>query len=129
MAFSPVCIGSFTDLRGMMPGAFTSTRRRSATSPKAPLPSMAIAQRIDDAAQQSLADRKVHDGAGALDRVAFLDRAVVAEDHHADIVGFQVQRHALDAAGELHHLAGLHVVEAIDARDAVADATAPGRLR
>ena len=41
---------------------------------------------------------------------------------HADIVGFQVQRHALDAAGKLDHLAGLDIVEAIDAGDAVADA-------
>ena len=34
-----------------------------------------IAQRIDDAAEQALADRHVHDGAGALDGVAFLDGA------------------------------------------------------
>ena len=47
--------------------------------------------------------------------------AVVAEDHHADIVGLEVQRHALDAARELDHLAGLDVVEAVDAGDAVAD--------
>ena len=32
-----------------------------------------IAQRIDHAAEQALADRHVHDGAGALDGVAFLD--------------------------------------------------------
>ena len=80
-----------------------------------------VAERIDDAAEQALADRHVHDRAGALDGVAFLDVAVVAEDHDADIVGFEVQRHALDAAGELDHLAGLDVVEAVDARDAVAD--------
>jgi hypothetical protein len=47
--------------------------------------------------------------------------AVVAEDHDADIVGFEVERHALDAAGELDHLAGLDVVEAVDAGDAVTD--------
>ena len=34
---------------------------------------------------------------------------------------FEVQRHALDAAGELDHLAGLDIVEAVDAGDAVAD--------
>ena len=33
----------------------------------------------------------------------------------------EVERHALDAAGELDHLAGLDVVEAVDAGDAVAD--------
>src|SRR3954470_5900755 len=40
MAFRPVCTGSCTDLRGMMPGALTSTRRRSATLEIGPLPSI-----------------------------------------------------------------------------------------
>ncbi len=80
-----------------------------------------IAQRVHDAAQKPLAHRHVHDGAGALDRVAFLDVPVGAEDHDADIVGFQVQRHAPDAARKLHHFPGLHIVEAVDAGDAVAD--------
>ena len=81
-----------------------------------------IAQRVDDAAQKTLADRHFHDGAGTLDGVAFLDGGVRTEDHHADIVGFQVQRHALDAAGELDHFAGLDIVEAMNAGDAVAHA-------
>ena len=80
-----------------------------------------IAEPVDHAAEQALADRHVDDGAGALDGVAFADGAVVAEDHDADIVALEVERHALDAAGELDHLAGLDVVEAIDAGDAVAD--------
>src|SRR5207244_3217553 len=80
-----------------------------------------IAERVDDAAQQALADRRVDDGAGPLDRVAFLDVAVVAEDDHADIVDLEVQGHAADAARELDHLAGLHLIQAVDARNAVAD--------
>src|SRR5581483_2698175 len=58
---------------------------------------------------------------GALDGLAFLDLAVGAEDHDADVVGFQVQRHAADAVLELDHLAGLDVVEAVDTGNAVAD--------
>ena len=120
IAFRPVAIGSCTDLRGMMPGAFTSTRRRSVAS-IGPLPSIGLPSAVDDAAEQALADRHLDDGAGALDRVAFLDLAVGAEDHDADIVDLEVQRHAADAVLEGDHLAGLHVVEAVDAGDAVAD--------
>src|SRR6202048_5219404 len=80
-----------------------------------------IAERIDDAAEQGLADRGIDDGAGALDGLAFLDLAVGAEDHDTDVVGLEVQRHAAGAVLELDHLAGLDVVEAVDAGDAVAD--------
>ena len=58
---------------------------------------------------------------GALDGLAFLDLAVVAEDHDADVVGLEVERHAAHAVLELDHLAGLHVVEPVSAGDAVAD--------
>src|SRR3546814_19902889 len=54
-----------------------------------------IAKTVDNAAQQTLADWHVHDGAGALDGVAFLDLAVGAEDPDADIVGFKIEGHAL----------------------------------
>src|SRR3546814_3828626 len=81
-----------------------------------------IAKTVDNAAQQTLADWHVHDGAGALDGVAFLDLAVGAEDHDADIVGFKIEGHALHAIGELHHLASLHLVQAVNAGDAVPDA-------
>ena len=120
IALMPVCIGSCTDRRGMMPGALTSTTRRS-DDVEVAFAVDGIAEGVDHAAEQSLADRDVDDGAGALDRVALADVAVVAEQHDADVVLFEVERQSLDAVGELHHLAGLHLVEAVDARDAVAD--------
>ena len=46
--------------------------------------------------------------------VAFFNIAVGTEYDHTDIVGFEVQRHAADAAGKFHHLTGLHLVEAVD---------------
>ena len=120
IALRPVAIGSCTDLRGMMPGALTSTRRACVGLDR-PLAVDRIAERVDDAAEQALADRHFDDGAGALDGLAFLDLAVGAEDHDADIVAFEIERHAAHAALELDHLAGLDIVEAIDAGDAVAD--------
>ena len=102
----------------MMPGALTSTRRRSSDS-IGPLAVDGIAERVDDTAEQALADWCVNDGAGALDRVAFLDVAVGAEDHDADIVGFEIERHAPNAARKLDRFARLDVVQAVDAGDAV----------
>src|ERR1700738_3362593 len=80
-----------------------------------------IAERVDHAAEQALAHGGIDDGAGALDGLAFLDLAVGAEDHDADVVGLEVQRHAAGPVLELDHLAGLDVVEAVDAGNAVAD--------
>src|SRR5690606_39916579 len=80
-----------------------------------------LAERVDDAAEEFLADRHIDDRLGALDALTFLDLAVGTEDHDTDIVGFEVQRHALGAVLELDEFAGLHVIEAIDAGDTVAD--------
>src|SRR5690606_13900861 len=81
-----------------------------------------VTQTVDHAAEQALADGHVHDGAGALDDVPFLDLGVRAEDHDADIVSLEVERHALHAIGERDHLAGLDIVEAVDAGNAVTHA-------
>ena len=61
--------------------------------------------------------------------IAFLDLGVVAEEHRAHVVGLQVEHEAEHAAGELQQLAGHRLLEAVDARDAVADLDhAPGFL-
>ncbi len=78
-----------------------------------------IAQSIDHAAKKGLADGNVHDGVGALYAVAFADFLVGAEDNRTDVVGFEVERHALNAIGEFDHFAGLHVIEAVDAGNTV----------
>ena len=128
MALRPVAIGSCTDLRGMMPGAFTSATRRSVAL-IAPLPSIGSPRASTTRPSRRLADGHVDDRAGALDDVAFADVAVGAEDDDADVVDLEVQRHAADAAGELDHLAGLDVVEPVHAGDAVADREHPAHLR
>src|SRR5690606_20554348 len=80
-----------------------------------------IAESVHDAAEKALADRNLDDRARALDRVAFLDAAVVAENNDTDVIGFEVQGHALHAARKLDHFAGLDVVETVDAGNTVTD--------
>ena len=53
-----------------------------------------VAESVHHAAEESLADRHIDDGGGALDEVAFVDVAVLAEDHHATLSAFEVERHA-----------------------------------
>src|SRR5688572_25092498 len=78
-----------------------------------------LAERVDHAAEQALADRHFENAPGGLDRVAFGDVLVLPEHHRADRVLLQVQRQAEAATREFQHLAVLHVGEAVDAHDAV----------
>src|SRR5205814_5643615 len=76
-----------------------------------------LPERIDDAAYQGLADRHLRDAAGAADDVALLDRAVVAQQHGADVVFFEVEHHPDDVAGKLQQLARHRLLEPVDACD------------
>src|SRR5690606_13879792 len=73
-----------------------------------------VAQAVNDAPQQTITGRNVHDGIGALYNVTFLDVAVGSENNDTHVVGFEVQRHALNAAGKFDHFTGLHVVQAVN---------------
>ena len=79
-----------------------------------------MAERIDHAADHGVADGHAHDAAGALDFVAFFDFGVFAEQHHADLVFFQVHGDAGHAVREGEQFAGHDFVEPIDAGDAIA---------
>ena len=57
---------------------------------------------------------------GPLDRVAFVNFRVVAEQHRADLIFFQVQRDAENVVRKCQHFAGHAAVQPVDARDAVA---------
>ena len=61
-----------------------------------------LAQGVDHAADQGLADGHGHDGAGALHRVALADALVRTEHDDGDGVFLQVQGHAVLAVGEAH---------------------------
>ena len=80
-----------------------------------------VAERVDDAAEQGIADGDVDDGAGPLDRLALLDLLPLAEEGDADVVLLEVERDADDAVLELEPLERDGVLEAVDAGDAVAD--------
>jgi hypothetical protein len=99
MALMPVYMGSVTDWRAMTPGAMRSTGRNLSVSDGA-LVVDGLAERVDHAADQRLADGHGHDLAGALDLVAFFELAVVAEEHRADLVFIQVHGEAGDAVRE-----------------------------
>ena len=75
--------------------------------------------RVDHAPHDLLADRHGHDALGAPDLVAFLDLGRLAEQHGADRVLLEVERHAHHAVGQLEQLAGHAFLEAVDAGDAV----------
>ena len=120
MALMPVCSGSLTgctlgDARGddFDRAAILGDDRAFAVE--------RIAERIDHAAEQLVADGHAQQAAGAADFVAFGDLQVVAEDDDADGVLFEVERQADRAVGELDHLLGHDAREAVDAGDAVAD--------
>ena len=79
-------------------------------------------ERVDDAPQQSIAHRHVHDPARALDFIARVQMPVVAEQHDADFVLIHVERDAEHIAGKLHQLLKAHAGKAGDLGDAGGDA-------
>src|SRR5262249_23881661 len=78
-----------------------------------------LAQRVDDAAEELVANRNRNDPAGALDRVAFLDLFELAEQHCANALLFEIQRDAVHAVRELEHLARHRVFDAVHTGNAI----------
>ena len=79
-------------------------------------------QRIHYAPNQRLADRHGHDRVCPLDRIAFFDRRIFAEQHRADLVLFEVQRDTEHLMRKREHLARHHFFQSVNTRNAVADA-------
>ena len=100
MALMPVCSGCLTRWRSMTPGAMRSIGFVLSVA-IGPLPSMGWPERIDHAADQRLAHRHRHDGAGAAHFLAFLDVLVFAQQHRAHLVFFEVHGDAGNAVAEL----------------------------
>ena len=80
-----------------------------------------VAERIDDAAEQRLADGDARDPARAAHRLALADLLPLAEERGADVVLLEVEREADDLVLELEHLHRDGVLEPVDPGDSVAD--------
>ena len=85
------------------------------------LPVERVPERVDDTAEQRLADRDRRDLAGAAHGVALLDLVPLAEQRDADVVLLEVEGEADDPVVELEHLERDAVLEPVDAGDAVAE--------
>ncbi len=80
-----------------------------------------LAERVDDAPEQSFADGHLQQLAGGAHLVALPQPCVVAEHDHADLGLVQVQGQSDDPVPEVDHLVQHHVCESLDAGHAVAD--------
>ena len=129
IAFRPVCIGSCTDLRGMMPGAFTSTRLRSA-SVIGPLPSIGL-----PSPSTTRPSRPLPTGTSTIEpvRVTVSPSRICRSSPKITTPTLSVSRFSAmprrPAPGNSTISPAMHVLQAEHAGDAVADATAPGRSR
>jgi hypothetical protein len=87
-----------------------------------PLAVHRLAEWIHYAPNQRFAHRHGHNRVRALDDVAFLQLLRFAEQHHADLFFFEVQRDPKNVVRESEHFAGHDLLQAMHASNSVADA-------
>ena len=120
IALMPVWSGSFTGWRSTTPGALNSSGRRlgrlDRARPSSGWPSGSTTRPTSASPTGTLEDR-----ARALDRLALLDAAAVAEERGADVVLLEVERDAVTPCSNSSISRAMAVLEAVDAGDAVAD--------
>ena len=80
-----------------------------------------VPERVDDAAEQGVADRDARDLASAPHRLPLLHVLPLAEERGTDVVLLEIEREAHDAVLELEHLHRDCVLEPVRAGDAVTD--------
>jgi hypothetical protein len=80
-----------------------------------------VAEHVDHASDERVANRHLHDAAGALYEIAFFDRLKLAKQHRADFVFFEVQRQTANVVRKLEQFAGHDFFKAMKFSDAVAD--------
>src|SRR5690606_32401071 len=78
-----------------------------------------VAQRIDHTATQFRSNGHFENTAGGLDRIAFGNAGVVAQNNRADGVALKVQCEAENVVGKLEHFALHHVGQTVNTRNTV----------
>ena len=78
-----------------------------------------LAERVHHTADQSRTDGNGKDATGGLNRIAFGNVFVVAENNGTDGITFKVEREAIGIAGEFQHFALHHVVKTVHAANTV----------
>ncbi len=68
---------------------------------------------------KAFADRNLYDSLGTLDGVAFFDFVGLAENRSADVIFFEIEHHAHDAAREFQQFAGHGLVQTVNAGNTV----------
>src|SRR5262249_7677629 len=142
IALIPVWSGSYTERRATMPGALSSTRRRSlerisprpsialpsaaTTRPTSPSPTGTSRMRLVRRPRAPPPPRRAPPPPAA---PALAPVRRLPHPGDADVVLLEVQHEPGDLARELDELARHHAVEPEDARDAVADREHGPRLR
>jgi hypothetical protein len=118
IALRPVCIGSETGWRWTTPGALNSAGRVSVVS-MSPLPSRGWPSGLTMRPRRPSPYRDLEQLTRALDGVALLDLAPLAEEHRAHVVGLEVERQPGHVVRELEQLERHAVLQPVQAGDAV----------
>src|SRR5262249_59814177 len=80
-----------------------------------------IAEHVDHAADECLADRHFHNASGSFYEIAFANGLKLTKQHRTDFVFFEVQREATNVVWKLEQLAGHYLFQAVQLGDSVTD--------
>src|SRR5260370_30277811 len=84
-----------------------------------------LAERGEHAPHHGIAHRDAHDALRALHLVAFFDLGVIAQQHRAHLVFFQVHGDSRHAVPEANQLAGHHLIQLLTTRHSASQCNHP----
>src|SRR5438270_12807939 len=96
-------------------------QRNGLVATNGPLVVDGLAKRVDHATDHGVTDRHAHDSSGTLDLVPFADLGVVAQEHDANLVLFQVHGDTRHVVRKSEQLSSHDLVQAMHAGNAVTE--------